>query len=124
MTSRVLIVDDHADFRRLARALLEPEGVEILGEAGRGRDALAMVAALRPDAVLLDVQLPDLDGFAVCRAIRAAWPAVRVVLCSVRPTAAYGPRYAECGAHAFAAKDELTGPAVALMLGPGGPAST
>ncbi|MEV4517543.1 response regulator transcription factor [Dactylosporangium sp. NPDC049525] len=124
MTSRVLIVDDHAGFRGLARALLEPEGVEVVGEAATGRDALAMIAARPPDAVLLDVQLPDIDGLAVCRAIRANWPGIRVVLCSVRPIAAYGPRYAECGAHGFAAKDEFSGPATALMLGPGGPAST
>jgi DNA-binding NarL/FixJ family response regulator len=123
MTCRVLIVDDHAGFRRLARALLEPEGIEVVGEAVTGRDALALVTALNPDAVLLDVGLPDIDGFAVCRGIRADRPAVRVVLCSVRPITAYGARYAECGAHAFAAKDEFSAAATALMLDPGGPAS-
>ena len=61
----MLIVDDHADFRASARALLEAEGFEVIGEAADGREAIAEVRRLRPDVVLLDIQLPDQDGFAV-----------------------------------------------------------
>jgi DNA-binding NarL/FixJ family response regulator len=118
VTSRVLIVDDHAGFRLLARTLLELEGFEVAGEAADGRDAIEMVARVRPDVVLLDIQLPGLDGFAVCRAIRAGWPDIRVVLCSVHRIADYGTSYADCGAHGFAAKDEFSGRQIALMLGP------
>ena len=118
VTSRVLIVDDHAGFRRLARTLLELEGFEIVGEAATGRDAVEMVARLRPDAVLLDIQLPDVNGFAVCRGIRADWPHVRVVLCSVHRVTDYGSSYAESGAHGFAAKDEFSVRQIAVMLGP------
>jgi len=69
-----LIVDDHAGFRRMARALLEADGFGVVGEAGDGETALIEAARLRPGLVLLDVQLPDLDGFEV--AVRLARLAV------------------------------------------------
>ena len=62
----VLIVDDHRDFRAFARALLEAGGFEVVGEAIDGASALVAARALKPALVLLDVQLPDIDGFAVC----------------------------------------------------------
>jgi DNA-binding NarL/FixJ family response regulator len=77
-----------------------------------------MVASARPDAVLLDIALPDVDGFTVCRGIRTAWPHVRVVLCSVHRIADYGASYAESGAHGFAAKDQFSARQFAVMLGP------
>ncbi len=61
----VLIVDDHPSFRASARTLLEAEGYEIVGEAENGAAALQAVKELKPDLVLLDVQLPDIDGFQV-----------------------------------------------------------
>jgi CheY-like chemotaxis protein len=67
----VLIVDDHADFRALARSLLEAAGYEVVGEAHDGMSALAAARALRPGFVLLDIQLPDADGFAVCKRLGA-----------------------------------------------------
>ena len=68
----VLIVDDHEGFRQSARALLEAEGFAVVGDAADGAAAVAEVARLRPDVVLLDVQLPDLDGFAVAGRLAAA----------------------------------------------------
>ncbi len=65
MTRTVLIVDDHPSFRATARALLQAEGFDVVGEAVDGADALAKVRELRPEVVLLDVQLPDLDGFEI-----------------------------------------------------------
>ena len=62
---RILIVDDHPSFRRCARALLEADGFAVIGEAEDGEGALSAIGSLRPDVVLLDVQLPDMDGFAV-----------------------------------------------------------
>jgi DNA-binding NarL/FixJ family response regulator len=64
VAERVLIVDDHPSFRRSARALLEAEGFTVVAEAEDAAGALDAVARLRPDVVLLDIQLPDLDGFA------------------------------------------------------------
>src|SRR6266571_4153909 len=71
MAMTVLIVDDHATFRSLARDLLESEGFEVIGEAESGTSAIERAAALRPDLVLLDVQLPDLTGFEVIERLRA-----------------------------------------------------
>src|SRR3954466_16344543 len=65
MPRTVLIVDDHPSFRSTARALLEAEGFEVVGEAEDGASGLAAAAELRPDLILLDVQLPDIDGFEV-----------------------------------------------------------
>jgi CheY-like chemotaxis protein len=72
MRPTVLIVDDHAAFRASARALLQAEGFDVIGEAANGAAAVEAVAALRPEIVLLDIQLPDLDGLAVAEQLAAA----------------------------------------------------
>ena len=72
---RVLIVDDHAGFRQQARALLEAAGYEVVGEAATGAEAVVAAAALDPELVLLDVQLPDFDGFEVGAALQGVEPA-------------------------------------------------
>jgi CheY-like chemotaxis protein len=73
MRPSVLIVDDHKDFRRSARAMLQAEGFVVVGEAGDGTEAIAKARDARPDLVLVDIQLPDLDGFVVADHL-AAWP--------------------------------------------------
>ena len=92
MRTTVLIVDDHGGFRESARALLEAEGFTVVGCAADGAAALAAVQRLRPEVVLLDVQLPDLDGFAVAEQLAAVPGPPRVVLISSRDAAAYGRR--------------------------------
>ena len=78
---RVLVVDDHASFRRSARELLAAEGFDVVGEAEDGTtSALALAARLVPEVVLLDVQLPDLDGFAVTERLLAGQPELKIVL--------------------------------------------
>ncbi len=117
MRPTVLIVDDHADFRQSARALLEAEGFDVVGEAAGGEQALAEVERLRPDVVLLDVQLPGEDGFAIAKRLAARRSGATVILISSREAAAYGPRLDTAAAQGFLAKRMLSGEALAALLG-------
>ena len=112
----VLIVDDHPTFRSFARALLEEEGFEVVGESEDGASAIAAALALRPDVVLLDVQLPDLNGFEVAGRLRAAGVPSSIVLVSSRDASDYGEDIASSGAAGFVAKGELSGSAVRALL--------
>ena len=117
MRPTVLIVDDHEVFRRSAAVMLEAEGFDIVGEAADGADALAFLAGLRPDIVLLDVQLPGADGFAVAEQIAAADNPPLVVLVSSRDADSYGVRLDQSPARGFIAKSALTGAALTAVLG-------
>ena len=116
----MVIVDDHEGFRRMARLLLEEDGFEVVGEAADGEGAFSVVEALRPRLVLLDVQLPDTDGFAVASRLSASHPETLVVLTSVRPDAHYGDRLAQAAARGFIAKPELSGRMLLEMMAGGG----
>jgi DNA-binding NarL/FixJ family response regulator len=113
----VLIVDDHDEFRTSTRALLEAEGFVVVGEAADGAEAIEAVAALRPGVVLLDIQLPGRDGLAVAEGIAAAPDPPAIVLISSRDAAAYRPRLGRTPARGFIAKSELSGEALAGLLG-------
>ena len=113
----ILIVDDHAGFRSFARALLEAEGLRVVGEAADGASALTLVRALEPDLVLLDVALPDMDGFAVCEALLADDPGPAVVLTSSRAISSYRRRLERSRARGFIPKNELSGSALAALAG-------
>ena len=115
MRRTVLIVDDHAAFRSAARALLEADGFRVVGEAADGTSALAEAARLAPEIVLLDIQLPDLDGFAVAERLTST-PSV-VVLTSSRNATAYRRRLAANPAWSFIPKSELSGAALAAAAG-------
>jgi len=117
---RVLVVDDHEEFRSLARALLESEGFEVVGDAADGEQALDCVARLRPDVVLLDIQLPGIDGFAIADRLAAAGStAPCVVLISSRTASAYRRRLAVAPVRGFLSKADLTGPALRRLLSTG-----
>ena len=110
MTPSILIVDDHPSFRAMARALLQSEGYTIVGEAVDGASALTAARELHPEVVLLDVQLPDTDGFAVAgRADPRHAIAPAIVLTSSRDASDFGPLIAESGARGFVPKGELCG---------------
>lgn len=111
----MLIVDDHAPFRSLARRLLESDGFSVVGEAADGASALASAADLRPDLVLLDVQLPDVNGCDIV-ALLAERAGSRVVLVSSREAWTFGRRLGESGAAGFIAKDDFSGAAVRALL--------
>ena len=112
----VLIVDDHPTFRAAARQLLEAEGFDVVGEAGDGAAALASVARLQPELVLLDVQLPDLDGFEIALRLLADGNSCEVVLISSRDASEYGAIVHDCGARGFIPKAELSGRRLAALL--------
>jgi DNA-binding NarL/FixJ family response regulator len=113
---RVLIVDDHAGFRATARRLLQGEGYEVVGEAGDAAAAITAAQETRPGLVLLDVQLPDGDGFELAERLVALDPEVQVVLTSSRDAEDFG-RYVEASAaRGFVPKAELSGPTLAALL--------
>jgi DNA-binding NarL/FixJ family response regulator len=112
----VLIVDDHQGFRQGARAMLEADGFDVLGEAADGRGALEQARRLHPQVVLLDVQLPGLDGFAVAEELAATADAPAVVLVSSRGAQAYRARLALTSARGFITKEELSGECLASLL--------
>ena len=113
---KVLIVDDHAGFRTQARSLLVAAGYEVVGEAGDGRSALVAVGELRPDVVILDVQLPDIDGFEVARTLHAEPAPPAIVLVSSRDASDYGGRVARSPARGFVPKNELSARALTTLL--------
>jgi CheY-like chemotaxis protein len=117
MRTRVLIIDDDARFRALARALLEALGYAVVGEAADGQQALAAARRLRPDAVLLDVQLPDADGFALARRLADADHALRILLTSTDPTLGARASRSDRPAVPFVPKDELTATDLTPWLG-------
>ena len=112
----VLIVDDHASFRATARQLLEAEGYEVLGEATDGASAIEAVARLRPDVVLLDVQLPDMDGFEISRRLCANGWSPKIVMTSSRDASEFGDLVGGCGSRGFIPKGELSGGRLAALL--------
>ena len=113
----VLVVDDHAEFRTSARALLEADGFDVVGEASTGAEAMLAVSSLRPDIVLLDIKLPDLDGISVAEWVATVPDPPDVVLVSSRDGAVYGVRLAQAPVCGFLAKSDLSGSAMRHLLG-------
>lgn len=109
-------MDDHPSFRATARAVLEAEGYDVVGEAADGAAAIEAARRLRPDIVLLDVQLPDTDGFAVAARLTANGNGPAVVLTSSRDAADFGPLVVESGARGFVPKAELCGAAIGALV--------
>jgi DNA-binding NarL/FixJ family response regulator len=117
MAKTVLIVDDHPSFRASARRMLEADGYEVVGEAEDGGAALVAAQQLRPELVLLDVRLPDVDGFEVAkRLLDASGPAPQIVLISSHDSADLGEAVGASGARGFVPKSELSAEAIALLI--------
>ena len=116
MTPTILIVDDHAAFRVGARELLAVDGYEVVGEAPDGRSGLEAEATLQPDVVLLDVRLPDMDGFQVAGELAARGSTAAVVLTSSSDDPLYPERATGSGARGFVAKHDISGAALDRLL--------
>jgi DNA-binding NarL/FixJ family response regulator len=114
----ILIVDDHPSFRASARVVLESEGFDVVGEAADGASALTECCRLRPQIVLLDVQLPDIDGFDVCSRITSYTGHPVVIMTSSRDSSDFGPLVTTSGACGFVPKAELSGERVQELLSP------
>jgi DNA-binding NarL/FixJ family response regulator len=105
MTVRVLIVDDQEPFRVAARMVVDiTDGFEVVGEAETGEDSVRMAEELAPDLVLMDVNLPGINGLDATRQILAGSSPVVVLLLSTYEEEEYAPRAAECGAAAYIPK--------------------
>jgi DNA-binding NarL/FixJ family response regulator len=116
MSRTVLIVDDHAAFRERARALLQDDGFQVVGEAGDGDAAVEAARRLRPQIVLLDVRLPGIDGFEVAERLAAGPDPPAVVLISSRGVSTYRHRLRGSPARGFIAKAELSGERLSSLL--------
>ena len=114
----VLIVDDHPEFRAIARMIVEGAGLEVVAEVPDGEAALAAAADTEPDLVLLDVRLPGLDGIAIAEllAVRRSPPAV--VLMPSADAASYGKRLAAAPVRGFISKERLSIRALEELLEP------
>jgi DNA-binding NarL/FixJ family response regulator len=116
MSRTILIVDDHPSFRGMARALLESEGFDVVGEAEDGAAAIEAAKELHPDVVLLDVQLPDIDGFEVAAALTKNGNSPAIVMTSSRDACDFGSLVERSGARGFIPKAELSAEAVSALL--------
>jgi DNA-binding NarL/FixJ family response regulator len=109
MRPTVLMIDDHAGFRSRARAMLEAEGYDVVGEAADGEAGLVAADRLRPDIAIVDIGLPGLDGFGVAERLRSERLAVAIVLVSGRDRVDFGDRVEQSAADGFIAKADLSG---------------
>lgn len=116
MRKTVLIVDDHAGFRACARDVLSSDGFEIVGEAADAESAIAAARELRPDVVLLDVQLPDFDGVEASKRIASLNGSSTIVLISSRDVTELAAALADSAAGGFIPKSQLSGDALRELL--------
>jgi DNA-binding NarL/FixJ family response regulator len=121
--ARVLIVDDHPLFRAGVRQRLAAfsDGVEVVGEAGDGQEAIALVATLLPDVVLMDISMPNMNGIEATRAIKRQHPLVAVLILTVYDDSQYVGALLDAGAAGYLLKtveiDELTRAILGVLAG-------
>ena len=123
MRPRIVIVDDDPTFLRTARRVLEAQGFDVVGEASNGLDGVTATTRLGPDIVLVDVNLPDIDGFEVADRVADGEDAPPVVLTSIRSADDFGSLVETSRARAFLTKADLTGEALAAFLDPRPPSA-
>lgn len=107
---RVLVADDHAIVREGIRSVLDAaSGFDVVGEAGTGTEALALIERLSPEVVILDVSMPDRSGLEVARELRAAGHPARILILSVHDNTEYVMQAVQVGAHGYLLKDSPPG---------------
>jgi DNA-binding NarL/FixJ family response regulator len=116
MHETVVIVDDNDAFRERTRTLLDAEGYSVVGEARDGAGGLQLLRELAPDLALLDVQLPDTDGFTLAERARATVGDTSIIIISTREAADYASSVTCCGALGFISKSELCDRALREIL--------
>jgi DNA-binding NarL/FixJ family response regulator len=116
MQRTAFVVDDHPSFRACACECLRDQGFDVVGAAGDGATALEVVQRLRPDVIILDIQLPDMSGFDVAAQLAEDGYRPDIVLVSSRDAEDYGPLIEQSGARGFIAKADLTAEAVVELL--------
>jgi DNA-binding NarL/FixJ family response regulator len=116
MGETVLVVDDHRGFRASVRELLEVEGFEVVGEAVDAASGIEAARTLRPDLVLLDIQLPDFDGILASKRIAALNGRSAIVLTSSCDVSDYAGALADSPARGFIPKSKLSGAALRELL--------
>jgi DNA-binding response OmpR family regulator len=114
--STVLIVEDHPSFLAVARFLLETDGFVVVGVATDGASAVRETLRVSPEIVLLDVSLPDIDGFEVASRLRAAGASSRIVFTSSRDGSDFGSKITDSGGSGFIAKAELSGEVLRALV--------
>jgi len=108
MNVRLALVDDHAIIREGLRYLLEQSSfIKVIGEAATGRECLARIEEWRPDVVIMDIAMPDLNGIEATRLIKMQWPQVKVVILSVHSTSEHIYRAFEAGACGYVLKESI-----------------
>jgi DNA-binding NarL/FixJ family response regulator len=112
----IVIVDDDARFRTQARDVLEADGFTVIGEAVDGASGLEAARTLRPDYVLLDIGLPDIEGFEVANTLAVDGPPPWVVLTSSRDARAYGRRLTNGPCLGFIPKERISGSAIRALV--------
>ncbi|MBI5408300.1 MAG: response regulator transcription factor [Nitrospirae bacterium] len=106
MSIKVFLADDHAVVRDGLKVLLEREGdIEVVGSAANGRDALRQIQKLRPDVVLMDIAMPELNGIAATAQIRETCPSARVIILSMHKTTEHIFQALKAGAHGYLLKE-------------------
>lgn len=115
-TARLIVVDDQPAFRKGLRALLRgAHDLQVVGEASTGREALDLCRELRPELVLLDLHLPDMDGFSVARAIMQRSPTIRIVMLTLDENPSYRAEADSLGLHGYVLKGVRRGELLAVV---------
>ena len=103
---RLFLCDDNVYYRKLARRVLEQQGHSIIGEAGNGDEALALAPQAAPDVLLLDLNMPRLDGFSALPRLLAALPETQIIILTTGQAPAERQRALDAGAHGFIVKPD------------------